>query len=176
MSNANQQFRSALIHPYQSFLKNIACKCQCLWPNLYIFSVIYSYPSFFFFFFVHFLYSFAQFCSAVMEEANAVELRRCFSATENKNRTFFILSSLKSHHESFPSGTLMKTPVFNAVFAHTFAEPEIYIQITQVVFNKLYRTLKKKKKKSFDTVFIYLRIHFCYALPAIVHLQIQLRL
>lgn len=34
--------------PYQSFLKNIACKCQCLWPNLYIFSVIYSYSSFFF--------------------------------------------------------------------------------------------------------------------------------
>lgn len=52
-----------------------------------------------FFFFVHFLYSFAQFCSAVMEEANTVELWRCFSATENKNRTFFILSSLKSHHE-----------------------------------------------------------------------------
>lgn len=31
----------------------------------------------------------------------------------------------------------MKTPVFNTVFAHTFAEPEVYIQITQVVFNKL---------------------------------------
>lgn len=52
----------------------------------------------------------------------------------------------------------MKTPVFNAVLlsiTHTFAEPEIYIQITQVVFNKLKDFKKKKRSRSTQYLYIY---------------------
>lgn len=122
---------------YQGFLKNIACKFQCLWPNLYIFSVIYSYSSFFFF-----LCTFSvQFCTVLFscngrsQRYRALEVFQCYREQESyflypEQSPWVILLPV-------PSRILMKTPVFNIVFVHTFAEPESYIQITQVVFNKL---------------------------------------